>query len=731
MAEGMGMSASASPSTTAVHRYFEISLYLLLTVGFLALASTGKLDLVSTVVMSGALIVKALRYRHHYAPELSANTVKAFTALYFPFYLVDFFLFAGGWPDGLIPATTRLVLFIAVMKLFSARTNRDYLWLALIAFMEILAAATLTVDTLYLVFFLFFLVVGISTFISYEIKRGTETARTAPLAADSTAGRRLQRSLITTSVAVALGTLLLAIGFFFLLPRVTTGFLSSYAYQPQPISGFSNEVALGDIGTILQNPSVVMRVRAEEGDPLGLEGLKWRGIALARFDGRRWFKLSPGAYVLNPSPGGEFKLPLMPLGGAPSRRLRYSVLLEPISATVLFAAAVPLEVRSRFRLIGLEEGGSLVNLRPVFGLINYAVVSDVGRPPAPLLRQIPADYPEDIRAQYLQLPPEDPRVAELARQITAGYDSPYDKAVALEHYLRTRFGYTLELPSVPEEDPIASFLFERRRGHCEYFASALAVLLRTQGIPTRLVNGFHTGEYNEVGGNYIVRASDAHTWVEVYFPTVGWVEFDPTPPDPNAPERTWWTAVRHYYDAFDLWWDEWVVNYDESHQWQLARNVASALQWSWRSRWWLRDVRRSVAAEINEAGARFLKSPWAPTLGGALVLLILLATSGRAVRDWLRAQWLLRRAGDGRTLSGAEATLLYQQLLRLLRRRGYRKPGAQTPLEFAASLPPPELATAVGEFTRLYNQARFGRPHAASARLVEWLRHVRAWKPAR
>lgn len=727
----MATSTSASASVTAVHRYFEISLFLLVTVGFLAVASTGKLDLVATVVVTGALITKALRYRRHHEPELSLPTVKALTAFYFVFYGVDFFFLAGGWPDGLIPATTRLVLFIAVMKLFSARTNRDYLWLALIAFLEILAAATLTVDTIYLVFFFLFLVVGISTFISFEIKRGAEMARTVPLAAGTAPARRLQRSLLLTSLAVALGTLLLATGLFFLLPRVTTGYLSSYAYQPQQISGFSPEVSLGDIGTIKLNPAVVMRIRAEGSDLLGLEGVKWRGLALAHFDGHRWYTPSRFAYALSQSPTGRFDLPLQPLGGAAPRQVRYSVLLEAISTNVMFAAAVPLQVEGRFRTLGLDEAGSLLNLHYSYGMLGYEVVSDIGQPPATLLRTLPTDYPAEVRQIYLTLPRVDPRVVELGRQLTTAYDNPYDKAAALERYLRSEFGYTLEMPSAPEDDPIAQFLFVRRQGHCEYFASALAVLLRTQGIPARLVNGFLTGEYNEVGENYIVRASDAHTWVEAYFPGAGWVAFDPTPPDPNAGGRTWWTTIQHYYDAVDLWWDEWVVNYDESHQWRLARNVGSALQWSWRSRWWFRQMRRELAAEINRAGSRLWDSPYVAPFGLGLTLLLILLLRGRALRDWLRALWLLRGNGSARALSGAEATLLYQQLLRLLRRRGYPRSPAQTPLEFVASLPQAELAAAVGEFTRLYNHARFGRRQEESGRLVELLRNLRRWKPVR
>ena len=94
---------------------------------------------------------------------------------------------------------------------------------------------------------------------------------------------------------------------------------------------------------------------------------------------------------------------------------------------------------------------------------------------------------------------------------------------------RTRFGYTLQLPRTPPKDPIANFLFERKQGHCEYFASSMAVMLRTLGIPSRVVNGFRSDEFNDLTGNYVVRAKDAHAWVEAYFPGYGWQTFDPTP----------------------------------------------------------------------------------------------------------------------------------------------------------------------------------------------------------
>jgi len=713
-------------STSAVHRYFEVSLFLLLTVGYLSLATTGRLDIFSIVLVGAALATKALRYRQHQEAELSPGVVTGLTWFYFVFYFVDLFFLSGGF----LLATAHLLLFLGVVTLYSAKTNRNYLWLFGLAFGQVLLAATLTVDTTFLVFFFFFLVLGISTFISFEIKRGTETAQTAPLAAGTAGGRRLERSLLATSLSVALATLALGALLFFILPRFSTGYMSAYGFQPEQISGFTNEVTLGDIGSIKQNPAVVMRVRAEGDDPQALAGLKWRGIALTHFDGERW----RASFTLMKQPlkpqQGRFTPPLAPyrdsarLAMAP-RHLQYRVLLEPISAGTLFVAMVPEDVVGRFRNLWVDENGALTYYQGGYVQVGYDAVSDAAVPPAELLRAAPVEYAPEVRKVYLQLPAIDPRVAALAQQLTSRFDNPYDKAREIERYLRTQFGYTLELPSEPESDPVAHFLFERRKGHCEYFATSMTVMLRAAGIPSRMVNGFLTGEYNDVGASYIVRAQDAHTWVEVYFPGVGWVEFDPTPPDPNPPALTWWTTVRHYYDAFDMFWDEWVINYDESHQFALARQMREAVQWARQNRRWFQQKRRDLTAEMHALGERIRESPYSAPIGVGLVLVAALLVRGRSLVGWAKTLRLLH-GNAGRELKPAEATVLYQRLLRTLRRRGFRKSPGQTPLEFASSLPPPELAGAVAEFTRAYNHIRFGTRAGVGPRLVELLRRVEA-----
>ncbi len=723
-----------------VHRYFEISLYLLVTVGFLALATTGRLDIPTLVLVGLALSAKALRYRHQQEPELPSKLVTVLTWFYFVFYLADLFLLSRDF----LLATTHMVLFVAVVRLYSARTNRDYLWLAVVAFLELLAAATLTVDTIFLLFFLIFLVLAIATFVSFEIKRNLEKRSEKQVASDmgGFAGR-LPRALTLTSWGVMVGVLAIAGIIFFILPRWQVGYLSAYNFRYQRLSGFSDEVSLGEIGSIKQDPRVVMRIKAVEGDTSSMQGLHWRGISLARFDGRNWTALPGRVSYLRGGFIGNYGLNFKPLQKIPTRQIRYRVLREPISTTTLFAAAVPTYLQGRFRRLRYGPDGSLFLRQPSFSAMNYEVVSLIGYPAADILRAAPSTYqPEDLKdfmpgavdparalKSYLQLPEVDPRVVQLTEDLTAPYDTVYEKAKVLESHLRTQYGYTLDLPDVPEEDPIASFLFDRQEGHCEYFASSMAIMLRTQGIPSRIVNGFLTGEYNEVSENFIVRAADAHSWVEVFFPGIGWVEFDPTPADPNAPGRTMWTVMSHYYDAFDLWWDEWVINYDIWQQVQMVRGVGGTLRdWTLSARHWLRHARRDAAANVNNTLNDLMESPYTTPVVIALGVLIFGIFRGRALLNWIREFRLLRNGAHG-ALSSSEATLIYQRMLRVLRRRGFQKPPAQTPLEFAAEIPPPELSSGVEELTRLYNESRFGATATVSTRLILLLRSVESWRP--
>ena len=236
--------------------------------------------------------------------------------------------------------------------------------------------------------------------------------------------------------------------------------------------------------------------------------------------------------------------------------------------------------------------------------------------------------------KYLRLPPLDDRIPKLAEEITAQASSNYDKAVAVEHYLSTHFGYTLELPRSLARDPLANFLFERKRGHCEYFASSMAVMLRSLHIPSRIVTGFRGGEFNDLTGQYVVRASDAHSWIEAYFPGSGWISFDPTPAAEPAASRTGWSRMQLYLDAAASFWREWIINYDVSHQRTLGKDAATgSRQFLDDARRWISRKHRALLRHARRARDHFLSFParWSGGLVAFAAVLIALLNFRRMV----------------------------------------------------------------------------------------------------
>jgi hypothetical protein len=327
-----------------------------------------------------------------------------------------------------------------------------------------------------------------------------------------------------------------------------------------------------------------------------------------------------------------------------------------------------------------------------------------------------------VAAVYLRLPAVDPRVAQLAAQVTASAKNNFDRATALENHLRTHYGYTLQLPRTPVQDPIANFLFERKQGHCEYFASSMAVMLRTLGIPSRVVNGFRSDEFNDLTGNYVVRAKDAHAWVEAYFPGYGWATFDPTPAG-NGGTPQGWSRVGLYVDAMASFWRDWIVSYDSTHQYVLGQAAISSTRGLWdRARTWARHHYESMLKWARRSQDRVEHSPgrWAILgLGIPLVFLVLGNVGGilRAVHE----RWL--RAHPERSPEQA-AAMWYARMARVLARRGMKKPAAQTAQEFVKKIEDTRLRAPVARFTEVYESARFGNSAEDAQRLPELYEEV-------
>src|SRR6202041_3553725 len=582
----------SAPPLPAVQRYFEVSLFLLVSTGIVAVISTGKLDPVSTVIPPIALAYKSIRIWRGRGPELSVRFATGLVLAYFLFFPVDLWLISrnlsAGAPNptlyAALLAAIHLMLFATLVRLFSARSNRDFAFLAMLAVTCMLASAILTVETTFLVALAVFLVLAVSTFVALEIRRGADNAVSPALEPGSPLAHRLNRALGLTSALVAIGTLVIGAAFFFTIPRFTSGYLSALSLQPSLMTGFGDDVTLGQIGQIKQSSAVVMRIHVD-GDPGRAEGVHWRGIVLTNFDGKRWYTPKHEQIVVAPGSAGiyQFNSALLPAGDFYA--MHYTILMEPIASDAIFVAPRIQSLQGRFandaRPVGatarpgfllLDMTGAISNPFHNETKIRYEGTSALPTVPPAQLRAASPLFPEPIINTYLQLPDLDPRIKELALQITAKAPTEYDKASAIELYLKTHYQYSLNLTGKQTDDPLAYFLFTRRSGHCEYFAAAMTVMLRDVGIPARYIGGFLPGEYNDVGGDWIVRASDAHTWVEAFFPGYGWITFDPTPPG-DGRHAGFFDRLGKYWDWFQFAWGEWVINYDFVHQMSLADTV--------------------------------------------------------------------------------------------------------------------------------------------------------------
>lgn len=501
------------------------------------------------------------------------------------------------------------------------------------------------------------------------------------------------RRLLGAPLLVAVGALSAfalagSVVVFFTFPRLTTNFMAPVSLGRGPAAGYSDSMRLDGIGTVKDDPRVVAHL-AVAPDP-GTEALDahWRGRVFERFDGKAW------------APGGRASFPRRQLeltdpAGRPVRQIDVEILPGGGSPAVFLAEGAA-RLSDPRRIPPRRLAPMLFFVPDDLGNVRLSPTPEVGYgyrlaafQPALALAGKGADYPEEIVERCGRpVPGLDPRIDALAQTWTAGLTDPLDKVQAIERRLLADYTYTLELPG-ETADPIAHFLFERKAGHCEYFASAMTVLLRSLGIPARNASGYYGGQ--RVGdGQYVLRAGDAHAWTEVYFPGAGFVAFDPTPAQARVSSAAGWRQRwADLVDRLQAVWLTAVIDYSIRDQAEGVRDAAQAVG--------------SLLAKLGGGGGL----PWGRLLGAGLVLALSLVLARRLWGEGSRGARGARRPS---TAQARDAVRLYRALLARLRKRGIRKRPGQTPRELVAQLRAerrPECAVA-DEVTERYLAARFG-----------------------
>jgi len=690
----------SEPRANPLEQFFQIALLGMIASGYGAVVSSGSLDAPTVAGTGVAILARIAIAAGLLRIPVSEGAATALAVGFTGFYPVDYFYLSGEF----LKATVHLVFFISAVLLLKASTGRDYRLLQLIAFLQMLAGSILSINALYLVFLALFLLSATAALAAGEVRGRLDSGARITYATL----RGARRGLAVLSVCTFLATLVLGAVLFVLLPRTAHAALRHLIPDRFHIAGFSNEVMLGQIGELRLRSTPVMHTRIYN-SVAGVD-LKWRGTTLAQFDGRRWFnEIDRGEPVLTNR--NQARLASLEQMSRPGRRVHYEVQLKSATDDVLFFLGVPEVINIdapqivRTAASGYRTGGLAFSSR-------YEAISFVDDPLSPPLT--PPIMSEESRRVHLQTPLMNPGVARLARTVTAGKLTSDAKALALEHYLRGNFSYTTELPKERVQDPVGHFLLERRKGHCEYFASSMAIMLRTLGIPSRVATGFQSGTFNPVSNWYLIRASDAHSWVEAWIDGRGWVAYDPTPSAPPGDGQGLLQTAALYLDALEVFWQDWVMSYDLERQILIANRIGQRVR---------------LPAWSGQGAGEYARQVWS-RLAAAFDRRTLATLAVCAIFVWL-AWWLApkfwtlwrRQRGDeqlrARPAQAADATLLYHRLLDALRRHGNEKPAWLTPREFARTLGQSPHAELVNEATELYHELRYGARQQPAHRLLD------------
>jgi protein-glutamine gamma-glutamyltransferase len=625
-----------------------------------------------------------------------------------------------------------LVVFLQLIKLGDRRGPRDDAHILFLAvFLAI--AAMLTSNTLWVgVLLAIFLPCLIAAVMLFQIHKGYVDAGLA-MPHSGTLRRRVRRdsparqALFTrhfhrTVAFGTVGTLLAALVIFVIMPRgIGENAFGNWGNpQRRSVTGFTDRVSHGSRGVISTSPTVVLdltvREYAAEGASLPLGSLEsvyyLRGAVLDSYNNGEW---RPSSAL----PGGEAKrtqanIDLAPnqprdLGEPSGPLLQQTIALRNTSdrrgAARLFALWRPVrfEVQKHSRITLHHTDGIIDRSGGEPGPFTYTVWSSFSDPQRsePAVRTVTSFDSEPIHDLARRLLAEasidpDPEVRPISDDSRA--------ARVIQDYLRANFEYTLEEQYVPPDvHPIEHFLFQTRRGHCEYYASAMAALCRSVGIYARVITGYVAAEFNQASGHYTVRESNAHAWVEAEAGRNRWRRFDPTPQSDlvriHRPAQTIVSRIRQMIDAVEFAWNTSIVGFDAGRREKLLRT---------------QRVRESqlvqridaMAANTSLGGPRSTVGLLA-RLSLVFVSLAVPATLGFILWRWAR-HFIPRSFANRRHRRKADSTVLfYQQYLAALARRGHPKPPWSPPLTHAQNLPADGITSPAAELAWLYYEARF------------------------
>jgi protein-glutamine gamma-glutamyltransferase len=679
---------------------------------------------------------------------------------------------------GRLLAVANLLVYLQVILFYQRKKDRLYWQLILLSLLQVVVSAALNVPVEFGLLLMVYAVLAISTltffFLHREVERvgrmgrgGTRRPKAAsvpeapvlvwrrllesvPRATASLSERRMlselkTRGLVSQVVAMGVTTLVFSLVLFYASPRLGVSGGMAVIPRARSLVGFSPELRLGELNDVLQNDEMVMRVffrHPDSGEIIRLVSDPYiRGAVLTDYivdrQNARWTQRSSWmiGFPRQDNAGASHRLPRPPPGRA---LVRQDIILEPLREPLLFAVfpafrldetpdQVTLDpLTKRLQSLQYLESGDRQEYR--YSLATTALRGGVQVPVIPHTYRHRDAANDRQFAQEMQLLRvfdawRFPRLKAIADEIAAGVrakgGSRAEVARALQdHFLSDgTYAYTLRLSRIERNarlDPIEDFVVNHRTGNCEYYASALVMMLRSQGIPARLIVGFRCDEYNAIGGYFQVRQRHAHTWAEAFLepedvprelppdsdlgPYGGWLRLDGTPGSDldgtSQSDRTLTNVIDEFLDYAQLLWSDYVLGLTAQRQQESIfapvseKTDPAALSQSW----------TEIALQLQRLAASVGRFVAGPQMRVVLILLLLFSLiwfaayfrrldvppGMRQVSRW-RTLLIGQKPGQGSVIPGGQPVLFYRRFERLLARLGLARPLGQTQREFAAA----------------------------------------------
>lgn len=509
---------------------YKIITAILAVIGCAGLTITGEVN--PLMAVSGIALIPGYYRCLKGRPNAPAWAIGTFSILALLVFLFDTTVISGD----IFIAVAHLTIAFQAIKSFDLKEPWDHLQVYFVSLLQMIIASEMTHSVAFGVVFILFMVLLVTAMVlSHFLKEGAQ-------------GRV---GIAKPVVVISLLTLLTTALFFIVIPRTPFKFFGKSHMRGVKTVGFSDKVDFGTFSNVKLDPAVVMRI---EMDRDIAAPHYWRGMTLDYFDGLSWRNSLKERYRV---PRGEDEYLVSPYDRRSAVEQR--IYLEPIDSDVIFGLGEIKGVRTDFfSVVQSDMAGDIYIRGKGPGSNRYTIHSVV------LDR-----YHRKNDPSYLQLPRGLNRIANLAKKIAAGAVTDEQKAASVEEYLRKNYVYSLFISPPPVGmTQVEDFLFHSKKGYCEHYATSMVLMLRSLGVPSRMITGFYGGERNSYGGYIIVRQSDAHSWVEAFVKGV-WRRYDPTPYSPAEHP----SAIILFMDSIKMIWLRYVVGFSLTDQ----RNIFHAL----------------------------------------------------------------------------------------------------------------------------------------------------------